>query len=879
MAQGLQPSSSALMLKAAGLYTNPNLFSEVPPGALKLAKNAVISRESIVQRRRGFKQFGTQFQDSPLYEPYQFFFFKSGKLVWTGPIEDDDTLNKLQYDIDGNGTWTDLTAGDILLGSPPYPTETWWADTFHVTEARKNFYISSNSGIKKLCNVAGPLLQAGGVAALDGEGQTSGAAGWMSTDSAVAYRITWLNTDANDLSVEGAPSERIVVTNTSGGNRNVDITFTVPKVITTTNYKYRIYRSFMTATAAIVPSDNVQLTYEDTITSLNISDGVITITDTTPESLLRTSLYTNPNQQTIAYANTPPPMCQDLCTFLGFTIYGNITSKQSFDLTLLAVGSPAGVQINDTLVFHFSDLTTLTLTGKATESINAGQFLVDTGGTPAENIDSTARSIVRVINRIASGNGKINAFYLGSETTPGQILLQEIYVSNNVFSITSSRDTCWSPTIPTTDGPESSNKHVQNGILVSKQNEPESVPGIQQFTVGSENFPIYRTIPLRNAVIILKADGVFKITMGESFPNVVQSIDLTTNLSTTESAIALNNTIYALSNKGIVTITEYEAQIISRPIQNLLDVISVTRFPNFFLSTFGTRSESDHKYMLLYNDPLVAPQDADALTPNSAFVYDIITKAWTIWEFPVQVWDMASNPTDDKFYLGSADEEQRFTFQERKDYTALDYADQEYSISISAVTDYTLTVDDTTNMAVDDAIIQINTDTLPSSIIRKAYITEIVDGTTVLVDTILNWDTTIDQNTAVYKGIPIDFKFVPQYAGSPTSIKHWQEFTILFQQADFANLILYFTSSFISYSIERTINPKDTGEWGNFPWGNLPWGGGVFDLQPVRNHFPREVARAHWVDVGIKNSRACTEFSFVGIGMLYTIVSTRFRGS
>ena len=48
--------SQILNLKARGLYTNNNQLSEVPEGALSVAKNISISSDSIIESRRGFER-------------------------------------------------------------------------------------------------------------------------------------------------------------------------------------------------------------------------------------------------------------------------------------------------------------------------------------------------------------------------------------------------------------------------------------------------------------------------------------------------------------------------------------------------------------------------------------------------------------------------------------------------------------------------------------------------------------------------------------------------------------------------------------------------------------------------------------------------------
>ena len=77
--------------RATGLYTHPNAL-EVPPGSLLVADNAVIDREWVISRRRGFKRYGSAL-DGP---PAALFEFKKRLITLDG--------DRLKYDSDGAGT-------------------------------------------------------------------------------------------------------------------------------------------------------------------------------------------------------------------------------------------------------------------------------------------------------------------------------------------------------------------------------------------------------------------------------------------------------------------------------------------------------------------------------------------------------------------------------------------------------------------------------------------------------------------------------------------------------------------------------------------------------------------------------------------------------
>src|SRR5260370_10281419 len=54
-------TAQELVVRARGLFTNPNPLSEVPDGAMAVADNIVIDRDGLVQPRRGFPQVAATF--------------------------------------------------------------------------------------------------------------------------------------------------------------------------------------------------------------------------------------------------------------------------------------------------------------------------------------------------------------------------------------------------------------------------------------------------------------------------------------------------------------------------------------------------------------------------------------------------------------------------------------------------------------------------------------------------------------------------------------------------------------------------------------------------------------------------------------------------
>lgn len=311
-------------LKAKGLYTHPNPL-DLPQGALLVCSNMVIDREGVTETRRGFKRYGTVLTLGAGERPNKLYEFKDKALLHYGTT--------LAYDSDDAGTWTNYS------GSYSPPTN---AARIRSVRANSNFYFTTNAGIKKLDAVTGTVTQAGALKALDGTGATSGASGFMTNNTQVAYRIVVGITDANQNKILGTPSQRIIVINNSGGTRDVALSFALPSGITT-SHVFQIYRSAMSSGVGVEPNDELQLIVERNPTAGEVTALSVSYTDATPESLRGATLYTSPSQQGIAQANEPPPLARDIAFYKNHVLYLNTITKHRLNITMISVGGSAGV--------------------------------------------------------------------------------------------------------------------------------------------------------------------------------------------------------------------------------------------------------------------------------------------------------------------------------------------------------------------------------------------------------------------------------------------------------------------------------------------------------------------------------------------------------
>jgi hypothetical protein len=829
-----------MTLNNLGLFTYANSLSQVPPGAMLAALNVVIDKPGIAETRRGMDQFGTLLS-TPIYK---MFAFQNRLLAHHS--------NSLAYDSDGNGTWVDY-AGTFVA-----PT----GERMRSTQANKNFYFTTNNGVYKIDTLTNNPYPAGGIAALDVTASATGSSGFLNDTSQCAYRITWVYTDAENNLIEGAPSMAASLSNNSGHAVNASVTFTVPQGVTTA-FSYRVYRTPQTGSLSIPPGDTFQLAFVGQPTGGQISALSVTITDVTPDLLLGLTLYTSPGQQGEFQTNNPPPLCKDLCTFLGMTFYFNCSTLQSFYTALISVGSPNGIQVGDTftIVLNNGGGPTLTYTGASSNNFASQQFKVDTSGTVATNIDATARNLVAAINQDPT-NSKVYAYYISGFTElPGQIVLQNRNLFDIAFLPNCSRTGVFSNI---TDGTTpSTNNTVKNGVYVSKVSQPEAVPTVNLIFVGSGDQDIFRGYALRDAVIVESAGGVFRITGTSPDSLVVTPFDNTVIQFGNETGVPLNNSVYSFTSQGIVSITESGSQIMSRNIEgDLLQLSTPQLYPSFKSIAFGVSYESDRKYILA-----LASGTSDTVS-TLQFVYNWITQAFSTWDFSITAGIV--NPATNLLYFAGDDGQ---VLQERKTYTLTDYVDRHWSVAILSNAGLVITLDSVAHAQVGYFLAQ----GVGSGSVQLSSEITAVDtvAKTVTVTDLLNWT---DDTAGIYQPIDSQITYCPLTCGYPNFIKRFQPvIQFIFSESTFEEATVSFTTDFYTTAESVTLSPNLSGGWGTFPWGTLPWGVAGTPLQLIPTYLTKNTTLGHWLNISVELRQAFQNLSLNGCSGYFDIIAERSR--
>jgi len=686
------------VIKNSGLFTFTNELN-LPEGAMTKADDVIIDKTDIVESRRGINLYGETFGTSS-DRAKQLLQYKNELLLHYS--------DKLSYD-DGSGNFTDFSG-----------TYSELEDGLRIKyiESNGNLFFTTNEGVRKISatssseftNAADYVTLAGAPRGLNMSGTLTADSTWFLEDYVVAYRVLWGYKDLNNNLILGAPSEIFFISNPSGSGKGaVELEFTIPQeLLANDNYFYQVYRSPIVAGVGSIPEDELQFVMEDFPTSTDQSNGYVTVADVVNEDFRSSGdfLYTNINSGSgIAQSNIRPPVAKDITVYKNMTFYANTRTNHQLQINLLATDD-----LSTTLTeYYIGDASGYeTYYFRATEDIaNWEVYLDKTSPTPSQQIDNTARSFVRVINRKST---KVRAYYIsGIGDLPGQILLEKRNNADVNFYIgTNDADygKDWSPSIPVVTPTTpfistlgSDNEQHGNRIYYSKVNQPEAVPSVNYIDVGAKNQDILRIVALRDSLFILKTDSIYRLT-GSSVQNFVVSLfDSSSPLIAADSVQVLNNQVYMLSDQGVASLSEAGSPLIlSRNIENLVLQPTSFNFPDFEKKTFGISYESDRAYMLFM------PTETNDATATQCFRFNTFTGTWTRWVVSKSCGLVKQ--ADDKLYLGAVDTNQ--IEQERKNFSRTDYCDRQYdkNLAPTSIDDVVIKLPDLNNVNEYDVLYQ-----------------------------------------------------------------------------------------------------------------------------------------------------------------------------
>lgn len=519
-------------------------------------------------------------------------------------------------------------------------------------------------------------------------------------------------------------------------------------------------------------------------------------------------------------------------------------ATNTFKISLTMGGSP---------VAYPSGLKSLTFEA-VTNGTNPVFFLSQTGDV-AVDLTDTATGLVKAINR--DKTSLIYAQYIsGVSAVPGQMLFQSIEFTNPIFvkANSTAAGTAFFPNLPDSflsgTQVQSQNNVLPNVLYLSKYGIPEAVPYVNFLQVGANNYPIYRVIALRDVVIIVKADGVYRLT-GDNITNfTVTILDNTIFCVAPSSVTVLNNQVIFLSNQGVCLISESSVEIISRA--KLEDEIQpILGQTNLASQTAAVGYETERLYLLTTTEP-------NTTTATVTWCYNILTNEWTSWD---QLFSQSAiGPNDTMYYIGLDNN----LFVERKTQTAYDFSDQNYDVTISSIsadgTTGTITLATSAyfpkegDMFVsNDVITWLDQDPI------------LVTGNTYSCVFTPNNNLTAGLVTILYASFYHIITFSPYHAGMLSRMKLFSQFMVHLRNSSMTKAIITFSGYALGGSGQIIWASTLTAQgWGNPPWGFFGWGQentinltiGTAPAGVVRTYVPPYQARTTFIQAGIEHRKA-----------------------
>lgn len=476
-------------------------------------------------------------------------------------------------------------------------------------------------------------------------------------------------------------------------------------------------------------------------------------------------------------------------------------------------------------------------------------FYFDTAsGSVSVQLRDTAQAIVKAINK--DDSSLVYARYTSGLTEiPGEIRLLAKGFTGTISIRASSTSTGngFSPALTDAFGNvESSNDDQPHVFYVSKIGEPEAVPLVNFFPAGSRNKRLLRSVALRDSIILLKEDGVYRATGDTVNAITVTALDTTVFCVAPNSVEVINNQVIFLSNQGVCLVTESSVQIISRKIEDVIQPILGKT--GLSANTFGIAYESERLYLLSTYSP-------NTLSNDVVYVYNILNDTWTTSDAT-----FVGGVVDANDVLHTIDTSNNI-LRERKNQTRIDYCGQNYTATINSIT-----VDNFgANITVSGGYVPRIGDVIVKNNVFNRIDSVDASGSNYNVSFIRATNLEALDSVQLYAYYTSTVKLSPYHAGLVGRHKQFSQMQIHLRSNAISRLSITFTGPYFGGSDAVDWAPQSAGEgWGFDAWGFFGWGQeeGInlsFETKPapiIRLYIPRFQQRNTYIQPVLDHAQA-----------------------
>lgn len=930
------PKTQTQQKKAAGYFSHPNKI-DLPPGGVVKCENAVVIRDGIYQKRRGFSRYNAAALSSSVSGvEYDY----GGTLM----IRDGASGGLLKYD-NGAGVFTAVPASPAF-SDPDGTTRS------QSVEAQKNLLFTDTSGVWVTDAPTATPKRAGVPKGQDVNPTLAGTGGsWFLPGNQVGYRVVFLRIDANMNTKLGAPSYAINILsplnavsitvagvtatvtqvahgyltgdvvvildadkpeyNTAGSTIivtgvdtytytvpagsaasgtanagkafNVLLDITIPDEMAVGDF-YEIYRTELSGGPSFPPVFRFFKVIRNKLTAGDIASFTTTYTDTLDPTLLGGDLYTNDTQETEDLTNDRPPFCLTMATFKTHTFYAQTTDKMRLELQLLDVtGLVDGVSLITITSPSFPGGRTYTF--DTAENVGTRHFrrfttLVPETPTIAQSIASTMRSLARVINRDV-GQVDLLAYYIsGEDDAPGIIQIEALLPNTSAFSVTAesaNTGSKFTPTLPTSGTSVSSVAITElNGLRKSKSSQPEAVPEDSKYLVGKANKKIISIKALTDSLLIFKEDGVFQLT-GET-DGGAGSLFVVTEKDPTITIYGPNTAV--ILDNAVYLATLNGIWRVSASSSGAVsraeedEILRAETSSGWLPGAFAFAYESERLFCL------ACPEKSSDTSNTVVRVYNYFTNTWGVWRKKLKSALVLSR--DDKIYAMHGVDP--YILQERKirNTQFKDILDEDLATTISNI-----------STTVDEFDVTVTTATVTYTYavvgLKEGYLLQQgslwgkIRKVTPVTGSATTFDVQLDRSKAFTAGaglISIGIDAIVDWldsGGNPGTQKFYSK-AQFYQEADYAIFceVGFFADNQGGFEVVKIrTNPRGRG-WGASPWGSSAWGDSEEGRStPISVPTPVDHARCSALRVRFRNRYGYEQFSILQISLTVRPYSDR----
>lgn len=126
----------------------------------------------------------------------------------------------------------------------------------------------------------------------------------------------------------------------------------------------------------------------------------------------------------------------------------------------------------------------------------------------------------------------------------------------------------------------------------------------------------------------------------------------------------------------------------------------------------------------------------------------------------------------------------------------------------------------------------------------------------------------------LFNSIETRITWAPQFFNDPSLFKQVSEGTFMFQDKNFNDSIVSYSSDLSPSFYEIPVNGAGYGDWGEFNWGDQNWGGTAAPI-PIRTLVPQQKQRCRFMYIRFYHNIAFEKYSLYGVSLKFRNYSTK----